>query len=146
LHFEVFVSLSCHNCPDVVQAVNLMAALNPNITATMIDGALFQSEVDKRQVMAVPTLFVNGKHFGQGRMTVEEILDKVDTGAAEREAKALNEKPAYDVLVIGGGPAGASAAIYAARKGIRTRVVAERFGGQVLDTLAIENFISVKAT
>lgn len=146
LHFEVFVSLSCHNCPDVVQAVNLMAALNPNITATMIDGALFQSEVDKRQVMAVPTLFVNGKHFGQGRMTVEEILAKVDTGAAEREAKALNEKPAYDVLVIGGGPAGASAAIYAARKGIRTGVVAERFGGQVLDTLAIENFISVKAT
>src|SRR5690606_13492625 len=116
------------------------------ITATMIDGALFQSEVDKRQVMAVPTLFVNGKHFGQGRMTVEEILAKVDTGAAEREAKALNEKPAYDVLVIGGGPAGASAAIYAARKGIRTGVVAERFGGQVLDTLAIENFISVKAT
>ncbi len=145
-HFEVFVSLSCHNCPDVVQAVNLMAALNPNITATMIDGALFQSEVDGRQIMAVPTVFVNGKHFGQGRMTVEEILAKVDTGAAEREAKALSEKPAYDVLVVGGGPAGAAAAIYAARKGIRTGVVAERFGGQVLDTLAIENFISVKAT
>ena len=145
-HFEVFVSLSCHNCPDVVQAVNLMAALNPNITATMIDGALFQSEVDARQIMAVPTVFVNGKHFGQGRMTVEEILAKVDTGAAEREAKALSEKPAYDVLVVGGGPAGAAAAIYAARKGIRTGVVAERFGGQVLDTLAIENFISVKAT
>lgn len=145
-HFEVFVSLSCHNCPDVVQAVNLMAALNPNITATMIDGALFQSEVDARQIMAVPTVFVNGKHFGQGRMTVEEILAKIDTGAAEREAKALSEKPAYDVLVVGGGPAGAAAAIYAARKGIRTGVVAERFGGQVLDTLAIENFISVKAT
>ncbi|ARU25950.1 alkyl hydroperoxide reductase subunit F [Cellvibrio sp. PSBB006] len=145
-HFEVFVSLSCHNCPDVVQAVNLMAALNPNITATMIDGALFQSEVDKRQVMAVPTVFVNGEHFGQGRMTVEEILAKIDTGAAEREAKALSEKPAYDVLVVGGGPAGAAAAIYAARKGIRTGVVAERFGGQVLDTLAIENFISVKET
>src|SRR5690606_10438950 len=107
---------------------------------------LFHSEVDKSQVMAVPTLFVNGKHSGQGRMTVGEILAKVDTGAAEREAKALHEKPAYDVLVIGGGPAGASAAIYAARKGIRTGVVAERFGGQVLDTLAIENFISVKAT
>ena len=145
-HFEVFVSLSCHNCPDVVQAVNLMAALNPNITATMIDGALFQNDVDKRQVMAVPTVFVNGEHFGQGRMTVEEILAKIDTGAAEREAKALGEKPAYDVLVVGGGPAGAAAAIYAARKGIRTGVVAERFGGQVLDTLAIENFISVKET
>ena len=145
-HFEVFVSLSCHNCPDVVQAVNLMAAINPNITATMIDGALFQSDVDKRQIMAVPTVFVNGDHFGQGRMTVEEILAKVDTGAAEREVKTLSEKPAYDVLVVGGGPAGAAAAIYAARKGIRTGVVAERFGGQVLDTLAIENFISVKET
>jgi alkyl hydroperoxide reductase subunit F len=146
LHFEVFVSLSCHNCPDVVQAVNLMAALNPNISATMIDGALFQSEVDKRKIMAVPTVFVNGEHFGQGRMTLEEIIAKVDTGAAERDAKALSEKDPFDVLVIGGGPAGAAAAIYSARKGIRTGVVAERFGGQVLDTVAIENFISVKET
>lgn len=145
-HFEVFVSLSCHNCPDVVQAVNLMAALNPNISATMIDGALFQSEVDKRQIMAVPTVYVNGEHFGQGRMTLEEIVAKIDTGAAQREAKAISEKDAYDVLVIGGGPAGAAAAIYAARKGIRTGVVAERFGGQVMDTLSIENFISVKET
>ncbi len=146
LHFEVFVSLSCHNCPDVVQAVNLMAALNPNISATMIDGALFQQEVDARKVMAVPTVFVNGEHFGQGRMTLEEIIAKVDTGAAERDAKALSEKDPFDVLVIGGGPAGAAAAIYAARKGIRTGVVAERFGGQVLDTVSIENFISVKET
>jgi alkyl hydroperoxide reductase subunit F len=145
-HFEVFVSLSCHNCPDVVQAVNLMAALNPNITATMIDGALFQQEVDARKIMAVPTVFVNGEHFGQGRMTLEEIIAKVDTGAAVREAKALNEKDPFDVLVIGGGPAGAAAAIYSARKGIRTGVVAERFGGQVLDTVSIENFISVKET
>lgn len=145
-HFEVFVSLSCHNCPDVVQAVNLMAALNPNITATMIDGALFQQEVDARKIMAVPTVFVNGEHFGQGRMTLEEIIAKVDTGAAERDAKALSERAPYDVLVIGGGPAGAAAAIYSARKGIRTGVVAERFGGQVLDTVSIENFISVKET
>ncbi len=143
---EVFVSLSCHNCPDVVQAVNVMAALNPHISATMIDGALFQSEVDKRQIMAVPTLFINGKHAGQGRMTLEEILAKIDTGAAARDAQALSEKDPFDVLVIGGGPAGAAAAIYAARKGIRTGVVAERFGGQVLDTLGIENFISVKET
>lgn len=146
LHFEIFVSLSCHNCPDVVQAMNLMAVLNPNITSVMLDGALFQSEVDKRKVMAVPTVFLNGEHFGQGRMTVEEILAKVDTGANERNAKALSEKAPYDVLVIGGGPSGSSAAIYSARKGIRTGVVAERFGGQVLDTLAIENFISVKET
>lgn len=145
-HFEVFVSLSCHNCPDVVQAVNLMAALNPNISATMIDGALFQSEVDKRKVMAVPSVYLNGEHFGQGRMTLEEIIAKIDTGAAERDAKALSERDPYDVLVIGGGPAGAAAAIYSARKGIRTGVVAERFGGQVLDTVSIENFISVKET
>ena len=145
-HFEIFVSLSCHNCPDVVQAVNLMAALNPNITATMIDGALFQSEVDKRKVMAVPSVYVNGEHFGQGRMTLEEIIAKIDTGAAERDAQALSERDPYDVLVIGGGPAGAAAAIYSARKGIRTGVVAERFGGQVLDTVSIENFISVKET
>lgn len=145
-HFEVFVSLSCHNCPDVVQAVNLLAALNPNFSATMIDGALFQSEVEKRKVMAVPSVYLNGEHFGQGRMTLEEIIAKIDTGAAERDAKALSERDPYDVLVIGGGPAGAAAAIYSARKGIRTGVVAERFGGQVLDTVAIENFISVKET
>lgn len=145
-NFEVFVSLSCHNCPDVVQAVNVMAALNPNISATMIDGAIFQSEVEKRQIMAVPTLFINGEHAGQGRMSVEEILAKIDTGAAARDAKALSVKDPFDVLVIGGGPAGAAAAIYAARKGIRTGVIAERFGGQVLDTLGIENFISVKET
>lgn len=145
-HFEVFVSLSCHNCPDVVQAVNLLAALNPNFSATMIDGALFQGEVEKRQVMAVPSIYLNGEHFGQGRMSLEEILAKVDTGAAERDAKLLSEKAPFDVLVIGGGPAGAAAAIYSARKGIRTGVVAERFGGQVLDTVGIENFISVKET
>ena len=146
LHFEVFVSLSCHNCPDVVQAVNLMAALNPRIRATMVDGALFPAEVEKRQIMAVPSVYLNGKHFGQGRMTLEEILAKVDTSAAERETQSINQKDAFDVLVSGGGPAGASAAIYAARKGIRTGVIAERFGGQVMDTLSIENFISVKET
>ncbi|MDO8267458.1 MAG: alkyl hydroperoxide reductase subunit F [Moraxellaceae bacterium] len=144
--FEVYISLSCHNCPDVVQALNLMAAYNPGVRCTMIDGALFQDEVNERQIMAVPSVFVNGELFGNGRMTVEEILAKVDTGAAERDAVKLNAKEVFDVLVVGGGPAGAAAAIYAARKGIRTGVVAERFGGQVLDTMAIENFISVKET
>jgi alkyl hydroperoxide reductase subunit F len=146
LNVEIFVSLSCHNCPDVVQAFNLMAVLNDKVKATMIDGALFQPLVDARQVMAVPTVYVNGEHFGQGRMTIEEILAKVDTGAADRAAEELKNKDVFDVLVIGGGPAGSSAAIYAARKGIRTGVVAERFGGQVMDTLGIENFISVKET
>ncbi|HMN45359.1 MAG TPA: alkyl hydroperoxide reductase subunit F [Povalibacter sp.] len=144
--FEIFISLSCHNCPDVVQALNLMAVLNPNVTATMIDGALFQQEVESRQVLAVPMVFLNGQEFGQGRMTLEEILAKVDTDADARQAEQLNAKDAFDVLIVGGGPAGAAAAIYAARKGVKTGVVAERFGGQVLDTLAIENFISVKET
>ena len=145
-HFETYISLSCHNCPDVVQALNLMAVLNPGITSTMIDGAVYQKEVDVRQIMAVPTVLLNGEPFGQGRMTLEEIVAKIDTGAAAREAEKIAGKAAFDVLVIGGGPAGSAGAIYAARKGLRTGVVAERFGGQVLDTLAIENFISVKET
>ena len=145
-NFETYISLSCHNCPDVVQALNLMAVLNPNVTSTMIDGALFQSEVEARQIMAVPTSYLNGEEFGAGRMLIEEILAKVDTGAAARAAEQLGQKEAFDVLVVGGGPAGAAAAIYAARKGIRTGVLAERFGGQVMDTLGIENFISVSHT
>lgn len=145
-HFETYVSLSCQNCPDVVQALNLMATLNPNISHVMIDGALFQEEVAERQVMAVPAIYMNGEHFGQGRMSLEEIINKLDTGAAERQAEQLSEQAPFDVLVVGGGPAGAAAAIYAARKGIRTGLVAERFGGQVMDTVGIENFISVPYT
>jgi len=144
--FETYISLSCHNCPEVVQAFNLMAVLNPRIRHVMIDGALFQHEVSERQIMAVPTVFMNGRHFGQGRMELAELLAKIDTGAVAREAAKIAKKEAFDVLVVGGGPAGAAAAIYAARKGIRTGLVAERFGGQVMDTMAIENFISVPAT
>ncbi|EJV9421757.1 alkyl hydroperoxide reductase subunit F [Vibrio vulnificus] len=146
LDVEVFISLSCQNCPDVVQAFNMMAAINPKIRATMIDGALFQKEVKQRDILAVPSVFVNGELFGQGRMSLTEILNKLDDGAAEKAAASLNEKDPYDVLVVGGGPAGAAAAIYAARKGIRTGIVAQRLGGQVMDTMAIENFISVKHT
>ena len=144
--FEVYISLSCQNCPDVVQAINLMAVLNPRVRATMIDGALFQAEVDAKQIMAVPSLYLNGQPFGQGRMTVEEIVAKLDRNAAARQAEVLKTKAPFDMLIVGGGPAGASAAVYAARKGIRTGVVTERFGGQVLDTMGIENFISVKET
>lgn len=146
LNFETYVSLSCHNCPDVVQALNIMAVLNPNISHTMIDGALFQQEVNDKHIMAVPSVRLNGAEFGQGRMTLEEILAKVDTEADAKAAAQLNDKAPYDLLIVGGGPSGAAAAIYAARKGIRTGIVAERFGGQVMDTLAIENFISVKET
>lgn len=144
--FETYISLSCQNCPDVVQALNLMAVVNPEISHVMIDGALFQDEVSTRQIMAVPSVYLNGKAFGQGRMSLEEIVARLDTGAEARMASAISERPPYDMLVIGGGPAGAAAAIYAARKGIRTGVVADRFGGQVLDTVGIENFISVKET
>ncbi|WP_369958995.1 alkyl hydroperoxide reductase subunit F [Pseudomonas benzenivorans] len=145
-HFESYFSLSCQNCPDVVQALNLMAVLNPKIRHVAIDGALFQDEVEARQIMSVPSIYLNGEPFGQGRMDAEQILAKLDTGASTREAEKMSAKTAFDVLVVGGGPAGAAAAIYAARKGIRTGVAAERFGGQVLDTMAIENFISVQET
>ena len=145
-HFETYISLTCHNCPDVVQALNAMSIINPNISHVMIDGALFQKEVEEKQIMAVPTIFLNGQSFGQGRMELDEIVNKIDASASLKEAEKISKKETYDILIIGGGPAGSSAAIYSARKGIRTGIVAERFGGQVMDTLGIENFISVKAT
>jgi alkyl hydroperoxide reductase subunit F len=145
-NFEVFVSLTCHNCPDVVQALNVMAVQNPHIRATMIEGGSFQDEVKERQIMAVPTVFLNGVEFGQGRMSLEEILAKIDTKGVEREAKKIDAKETFDMLMVGGGPAGAAAAVYAARKGIRTGVVSENIGGQTLDTLGIENYISVPQT
>ncbi|MBP7564502.1 MAG: alkyl hydroperoxide reductase subunit F [Burkholderiaceae bacterium] len=144
--FETYFSQSCQNCPDVVQALNLMAVLNPRIKHVAIDGAVFQKEVEDRQVMAVPTVFLNGQNFGQGRMELAQILAKIDTGSVAREAMKIDAKAPFDVLIVGGGPAGAAAAVYAARKGIRTGIVAERFGGQVLDTMAIENYISIKET
>jgi len=142
-HFETYVSLSCHNCPDVVQALNMMSVLNPNITHTMIDGAAFKEEVESKDIMAVPSVYLNAEFFESGRMTVEDILNKM--GSSEDTSEFDNKEP-YDVLVVGGGPAGASAAIYAARKGIRTGIIAERFGGQVNDTLGIENLIGTKYT
>ena len=145
-HFEVYMSLSCHNCPDVVQALSLMAIMNPQVKTVVVEGGAFQKEVEERQIMAVPMVFLNGKVFGSGRMSVEEIVAKLDTGTADREAAKLDAKEAYDVLIVGGGPAGAAAAVYAARKGIRVGVAAERFGGQTNDTMAIENYISVLET
>lgn len=144
--FETYISLSCQTCPDVVQALNMMAAINPKIRHTMIDGALFETEVKQRNILAVPAVFLNGKLFSQGRISLADIVKKIDTNADKREAESLNKKGVFDMLIIGGGPAGASAAIYGARKGIKTDIVAEHFGGQMLDTMAIENFISVKRT
>ena len=144
--FETYFSLSCQNCPDVVQALTLMSVLNPRIQHVAIDGGLFQAEVEARKIMAVPTVLLNGEPFAQGRMSLEQIVAKLDSGAERRAAQALGAKPEFDMLVVGGGPAGAAAAVYAARKGIRTGLMAERFGGQVLDTMGIENFISVPQT
>ena len=146
MKFEVYMSLSCHNCPDVVQAATLMAIYNPKIDTTVIDGSLNQAEVEARQVMAVPMVYLNDQVFGSGRMSLEEIVGKLDTNAAARDAIKLSEKDPFDVLIVGGGPAGAAAAVYAARKGIRVGVAAERFGGQVNDTMGIENYISVLET
>ncbi|MCC7393643.1 MAG: alkyl hydroperoxide reductase subunit F [Sphingomonadaceae bacterium] len=145
-HFETFFALSCQSCPDVVQALNLMSVLNPRIRHTAIDGALFADEVAAKEIMSVPAIWLNGAPFGQGRMGVEEILAKLDTGHAARQAEALADKPPFDVLIVGGGPAGTAAAIYAARKGVATGIITERFGGQVLDTMAIENFIATSHT
>ena len=145
-NFEVYMSLSCHNCPDVVQALSLMAIFNPKVKTVVIEGGAFQEEVTQREIMAVPMVFLNGQVFGSGRMSVEEIIAKLDTNTAAREAAKINAKEAFDVLIVGGGPAGAAAAVYAARKGIRVGVAAERFGGQVNDTMSIENYISVLET
>jgi alkyl hydroperoxide reductase subunit F len=144
--FETFFSLSCQNCPDVIQAINIMAALNPSVSHVAIDGAMFREEVETRKVMAVPAIYLNGELFGQGRMDLSQIMAKLDTGTVARAAEKISAKEPFEVLIVGGGPAGAAAAIYSARKGIRTGVVAERFGGQVLDTMGIENFISIQHT
>ncbi|MFN3703920.1 alkyl hydroperoxide reductase subunit F [Thermomonas sp.] len=144
--FETFMSLHCQSCPDTVQALNAMSVLNPRIKHVAIDGALFQAEVEAKQILSVPTVYLNGEEFDAGRMSIEQILAKLDTGAAARAAEALKDREPYDVLIVGGGPAGAAAAIYAARKGIHTGIVTERFGGQVLDTMGIENLPSVEYT
>lgn len=145
-HFETYISLSCQTCPEVIQALNMMAAINPNITNVMIDGALFQQEVSDRNIMSVPSVFLNGEAFSVGAISVVEVLNKLDKNAASRQAEQLNKKSVFDMLVVGGGPAGAAAAIYSARKGLNTGIVAEKFGGQVAETVGIENFISVSKT
>jgi len=147
LHFEVFISLSCHNCPDVVQALNQFALLNPRITTEMIDGGLFQGVVNDRDIQGVPSVYVNGELFANGKVTAAELINKLlerDPGIANADDAA--KLPLQDVTVIGGGPAGVAAAIYSARKGLKVTLIADRIGGQVKDTMDIENLISVSKT
>ena len=146
LEFEMYFSLSCHNCPDVVQALTLMALGNPRVPATLIEGGTFKDEVDARDVMAVPATFLNGEPFYNGKMSLEEVLAKVDTGASDKAAAKLSAKDPFEVLVVGGGPGGVAASIYTARKGFRTGIAAERFGGQLNDTLGIENLPGTEYT
>lgn len=141
--FETIVSLSCHNCPDVVQALNIMAILNPNVNHTMIEGSMFQDIAEDRDVLAVPAIFKDGQFFEGGKQTMDTLLDKIAGG---KSADDFADKAAFDVLIIGGGPAAATAAVYAARKGVSTGLVASDFGGQVVETLGIENIPGFKYT
>ena len=143
LHLETYVSLTCHNCPDVVQAFNIMAVLNPNISHTMVEGGMFQEEVTAKKIMSVPAVFHDGQLFHSGRATIDELVEMV---AGPISQDAFEDKGVFDVLVVGGGPSGNSAAIYAARKGIKTGLVAETFGGQVMETVGIENMIGTPYT
>ncbi len=147
LNFEVFISLSCHNCPDVVQALNQFALLNPNITSEMIDGGLYQSLVSERDIQGVPSVYLNGELFANGKVDASTLIDKLlERDPSLKQANAGQSLPLQDVTVIGGGPAGVSSAIYSARKGLKVTVIADRFGGQVKDTMGIENLISVPKT
>lgn len=150
LHFETYFSQSCQNCPDVVQALNILAARNPHITHNAIDGSSFAAEVAARGVLTVPTVFCNGEVFSQGRTDLEglvrELSNRFDPDASVALAARLDALDPFDILVVGAGPAGVAAAVYAARKGLRTGVVAERIGGQVLDTMGIENFPATRRT
>jgi alkyl hydroperoxide reductase subunit F len=149
LRFEVFVSLSCHNCPDVVQTLNQFALLNPKISAETIDGGHFQDVIDARNIQGVPTVFLNGEIFANGKVDPSVLVSKLMETKPDAIRKAAPDTPSLpvqDMVVVGGGPAGAAAAIYAARKGLKVTMVADRIGGQVKDTMGIENFISVSQT
>ena len=145
--FEVFVSLDCHNCPDAVQALNQFALLNDNISTEMIDGGLFQEEISRRDIQGVPVIYLNGERFANGKINISSIVsDLAERYPSMNHASNEPSLPLQDVTVVGGGPAGVAAAIYSARKGLKVTLLAERLGGQVKDTMGIENFISVSST
>ena len=143
MDFETVVSLSCHNCPDVVQALNIMAIINPKINHTMIEGGMFKDLAESREVLAVPAIFKDGNFFEGGKQSMDNLLDLL---GSEKDTSHFENKGIFDVLVIGGGPAAATAGIYAARKGLKTGILADEFGGQVNETLAIENIPGFKYT
>lgn len=151
LKFQVYVSLSCHACPDVVQAMNQFALLNPNIETEMIDGGVYPELIEQNNIQGVPTVYMNGEVFASGMVDIAGIIEKLSAARPEvlvqgEHSEAAPEMPLQDVAVIGGGPAGISAAIYSARKGLKVTIIADRFGGQVKDTMGIENLVSVKYT
>ena len=147
LHFEVFISLNCHNCPDVVQSLNQFALLNENISTEMIDGALFQHLIDERNIQGVPSVYLNGKLFANGKIDTAQLIDKLIERFPYIISADQNEQlPLQDITVIGAGPAGVASAIYAARKGLNVTMIADRIGGQVKDTVGIENLIGVPKT
>ena len=147
LKFETFVSLSCHNCPEVVQALNQFALLNDNISHEMIDGGVFQDLINARNIQVVPAVFLNGKPFANGKIDTAKLLEKLQQQYPEiMTGAASSQLEQQDVTVIGGGPAGVAAAIYVARKGLKVTMVTDRIGGQVKDTQDIENLISIPLT
>ncbi len=149
LQFQTYVSLSCHSCPEVVQALNQFALLNDGISNEMIDGALFQEQVEANKIQGVPAVFLNGKPFANGLIDTAKLIGKLQEqfpdllSDVEDDAEQLEQQ---DVTIIGAGPAGVAAAIYTARKGLKVTMVADRIGGQVKDTQDIENLISVPLT
>ncbi len=146
IHLTTYVSLTCTNCPDIVQALNVMAILNPNIKHEMVDGALFQDEVDALKLQGVPAVFADGELLHVGRGEFGELLSKLEAKYGIEEQNLEKTAKTFDVVVVGGGPAGSAAAIYSARKGLSVAVLAERIGGQVKETVGIENLISVPKT
>lgn len=147
IKLQTYVSLTCTNCPDVIQALNVMALTNPNITNEMIDGELYQDDITRLNIQGVPSVYANGEllHVGRGDLgtLLQELEDKIGT-THDEDAQKIERN--YDILILGGGPAGCAAAIYSARKGLKTAIVAERIGGQVNDTTGIENIVSIPKT
>jgi alkyl hydroperoxide reductase subunit F len=143
IHLTTYVSLTCTNCPDVVQTLNLMALLNPRIRHEMVDGAIYQEETEALKIQAVPSVFANGKLLHVGKAELGELLSKLEAHYGMATGTVEITEKRYDVIVVGGGPAGSAAAIYLARKGLKVAVVAERIGGQVKETVGIENLISI---